>query len=181
MFLVFLLLNISLSAQPPGESNSVISVEDIVFLQTTPTAPTEAENNASVADSYTSEQTISVSFANNDKNLASFKSVQNSATIQSARAWNTPQSQPTRGWQAETISVTAYPNPVVDYLQIELMDFDNELQLVELFGANGQLLKTQNTPASPQVQIDMSSLPNGSYYIRTTTLKGTTTLPIAKS
>lgn len=78
------------------------------------------------------------------------------------------------------ISVSTYPNPVVDMLQIEIGDTENELELIELFAANGQRLRAKNTPATQQAQLNMSDLAGGIYYLRVTTTEGITTQTISK-
>lgn len=171
MLVLFLFTSFSLLAQPPqNDTSPIVVIEDIMLLQA-PTTPTSTIDQTIALTDETYEASTTVSF-NNQKTEAFNKVVQNSA-IPEANNWESTT------YQTATVRVNAYPNPVVDYLRIEVADYKDELQLVEVIGANGQLLERQNT-ASTQTQIDMSSLPNGNYYIRTTTLRGVTTQPIAK-
>ena len=73
------------------------------------------------------------------------------------------------GIEQHIINVKTYPNPVFGDLQIEVPN----IQKIELFDINGQLVKSYKVPESTDMaKINLSNLPNGTYLLKTTTKKG---------
>ncbi len=67
------------------------------------------------------------------------------------------------------INVKTYPNPVTDFIQVEVPN----IQKIELFDINGKLVKSYKLPGLIDLaRIDISNLHNGEYLLKTTTKKG---------
>jgi hypothetical protein len=62
------------------------------------------------------------------------------------------------------ISLTAFPNPTVDKLTLQLSGYDNEWLSYQLYDAQGKLLNT-GTVTAQQTLISMSSLPPATYFM----------------
>lgn len=76
----------------------------------------------------------------------------------------------------ETVKVSAYPNPVIDQLNISSKQ---NIQEVRIFNVNGQLVlntKVNNNATS----VNVSSLKTGVYIAQITTDKGTETIKVIK-
>lgn len=63
------------------------------------------------------------------------------------------------------LTVKAYPNPVIDYLILEVKDFELSDLSFQLFGLNGRLLQSEKITES-QTNIVMSSLAPAIYFVR---------------
>ena len=73
------------------------------------------------------------------------------------------------GIDQPVINVKTYPNPVFGDIQIEVPN----IQKIELFDINGQLVKSYKVPGIiDMAKINISNLPNGAYLLKTTTKKG---------
>lgn len=78
------------------------------------------------------------------------------------------------GWQVNAtaylyernnqLQVSCYPNPVTDYLSIELKQATTFVKL-ELFDSEGKIIRIESFTGN-QFSIDMNAYPSGSYYIR---------------
>ena len=67
------------------------------------------------------------------------------------------------------INVKTYPNPVTDFVQIEVPN----IQKIELFDMGGKLVKLYEVPGIIDVaRLDLSNLSKGGYLLKTTTKKG---------
>jgi hypothetical protein len=69
----------------------------------------------------------------------------------------------------EITSVYLYPNPVNDILNLEIVNTGNEDITIELYTLDGKLISVKHYPNNPSGiidQINMSSLPYGSYLIK---------------
>lgn len=62
------------------------------------------------------------------------------------------------------ISLTAFPNPTTDNLTLQISDFNNEKLSYHLYDMQGKMLIRGQLTAK-QTQINISSLPNGTYFI----------------
>ncbi len=65
---------------------------------------------------------------------------------------------------ALNISLTAFPNPTVDDLTLEISDYNNEKLSYQLLDALGKQLNNGQV-AAKQTQINMKSLPPASYFV----------------
>lgn len=67
-------------------------------------------------------------------------------------------------------SVSVYPNPVVDKLNINISDSDQNTVVVKLFNSLGQLIAVTTTQGNQdqRCEFDMRDLPSGVYIIRST-------------
>lgn len=69
------------------------------------------------------------------------------------------------------MKISAYPNPVKDFvsIQLQMMNRENEEITLDIFNSNGQLVLTQKLPNEPlnkeQVIIDTQEFPQGVYFI----------------
>jgi len=63
------------------------------------------------------------------------------------------------------INLKLYPNPVKDYLQIQLYE-QVEDAVITLFDVHGKLILTQTISKATETSIDVSKLVSGSYFIR---------------
>ncbi len=60
-----------------------------------------------------------------------------------------------------------YPNPVVDYVTLEIFDSLNDEVLLQVMNINGTVLQNVNVPANtPRQELDFSNLPSGTYFIK---------------
>ena len=84
--------------------------------------------------------------------------------------------------QEETVQVecVVYPNPVVNELTARLAASSQTIESVQLYNANGQLVRQQGHLQSREAQMDVSDLPNGSYILRVETSAGTVAKMISK-
>lgn len=72
----------------------------------------------------------------------------------------------------EDVKLKVFPNPVKDLLTIEMsMDFSNSYT-IQLYQANGILVKSLEQQNLQAVEIPISSLPNGIYFLRLITENG---------
>lgn len=63
-----------------------------------------------------------------------------------------------------SISLTAFPNPTTDNLTLQISDYNNEKLSYQLFDMQGKQLSNGQIVAQ-QTQINMNSLPTGTYFI----------------
>ncbi|MFA7401873.1 MAG: T9SS type A sorting domain-containing protein [Bacteroidales bacterium] len=63
------------------------------------------------------------------------------------------------------LSVTAYPNPTIDYLTLEVKDFELSTLHFQLFDMNGKLLQNKKL-TDTETQIDMSSYVSATYFFK---------------
>lgn len=63
------------------------------------------------------------------------------------------------------ISLKVFPNPTMDLLTLQLNDYKNESLIYQLYGLEGKLMWTGQIVAQ-QTQIDMSSLPTATYFVK---------------
>ena len=63
------------------------------------------------------------------------------------------------------ISVTAYPNPVSEYLILDVKDFEISNLLFQLYDMNGRLLKTIKI-TSNQTKIVINNLVSAHYFVK---------------
>lgn len=62
------------------------------------------------------------------------------------------------------ISLTAFPNPTLANLTLQINNYTNEILSYQLYDMQGQLLSSQQIIAQ-LTQIDMSSLPTATYFV----------------
>jgi hypothetical protein len=62
------------------------------------------------------------------------------------------------------ITLTAFPNPTVENLTLQISNYNHEKQVYQLFDVQGKLLSTGQIE-SPQIFISMSSLSSATYFI----------------
>lgn len=62
------------------------------------------------------------------------------------------------------ISLTAFPNPTIDNLTLQISDYNNEKLSYQLFDIQGKLVHKGQIVA-PLTQIDMNNLPSATYFI----------------
>lgn len=60
-------------------------------------------------------------------------------------------------------TVAVYPNPISDYLTIELLDYDSRNIELTIISETGQLVLNKNILVSGQTKVEMNELANGSY------------------
>ncbi len=72
---------------------------------------------------------------------------------------------------ATSLNVSVYPNPAANFTQVSSA---YNLVQIQLFDRNGKLVLCQN-PNTKNVNIALSSLPEGVYFLKITTEKGVTT------
>lgn len=77
-------------------------------------------------------------------------------------------------------TITVYPNPVVDRLRASVDGAEEEIVELRLFTASGQLVQRLGNVQAPNAEMDMSSLPGGSYVLQLETTAGTTVKMISK-
>jgi len=63
-----------------------------------------------------------------------------------------------------SISLTAFPNPTMDNLTLQINDYNNEKLSYQLFDIQGKQLSSGQVTAQ-QTQIKMNSLPSATYFI----------------
>lgn len=63
------------------------------------------------------------------------------------------------------LSVSAYPNPTIDNLTLEVKHFDLSILSFQLFDMQGKLLQTQKITGN-QTSIDMSDLVPATYFVK---------------
>lgn len=63
------------------------------------------------------------------------------------------------------ITVSAYPNPTTDFLNLKVENYDNTNLSYQLFDMNGKLLESKKLK-SDQTIIDMSNLPSATYFVK---------------
>ena len=68
------------------------------------------------------------------------------------------------------ISLTAFPNPITDYLTLQISDFKNETLWYQLIDLQGKLISNGQVTAK-QTQINTSTLPPASYFVNVVTQK----------
>jgi hypothetical protein len=64
-----------------------------------------------------------------------------------------------------SILVAVYPNPTIDYLTLEVMDFEVSSLHFQLYDLNGRLIQSENI-RSNHTRIDMGMLAASSYIVR---------------
>ncbi|MEO1434143.1 MAG: glycoside hydrolase family 9 protein [Bacteroidota bacterium] len=65
-----------------------------------------------------------------------------------------------------------FPNPMKDWIQLELDDPDAQFQQLELYDNQGRQLLVQDLPAVQQTSFNLSNLSSGVYWLRVTTSVG---------
>lgn len=65
---------------------------------------------------------------------------------------------------ALNISLTAFPNPTMDNLTLQISDYNNEQLSYQLFDMQGKQLSNGQITAQ-QTQINMNSLPTATYFV----------------
>jgi hypothetical protein len=75
-------------------------------------------------------------------------------------------------------SVTLYPNPANEYVEIRV-DGDMNVTAMEVYDVYGKLVCVPNA-TSPQTRINVSGLPAGTYFVRVTTEEGSVTKTFVK-
>lgn len=65
------------------------------------------------------------------------------------------------------LSVTAYPNPTIDYLTLEVKEFELSTLHFQLFDMNGKLLQSEKIIGN-QTSIVMSNLAPATYFLKVT-------------
>ena len=65
---------------------------------------------------------------------------------------------------ALNISLTAFPNPTMDNLTLQISDYNNEKLSYQLFDMQGKQLSNGQIVAQ-QTQINMNSLPTATYFV----------------
>lgn len=73
---------------------------------------------------------------------------------------------------AFNISLTAFPNPTADYLNLMASDYNNEKLSYQLFDMQGKLLIDRQIVAA-QTQITMFNLPTATYFLNVVTRDNT--------
>ncbi len=63
-------------------------------------------------------------------------------------------------------SISIWPNPTTDVVNVVIRNSDLEQIPVKIFGLDGRMLKSGYTDASGQISFDVSDLANGVYLIR---------------
>ncbi len=63
-----------------------------------------------------------------------------------------------------SISLTAFPNPTMDNLTLQINDYNNEKLSYQLFDMQGKQLSSGQVTAQ-QTQIKMNRLPSATYFI----------------
>lgn len=80
------------------------------------------------------------------------------------------------GPEAPVLSVTAFPNPIVDQLQLELVSVDPTQARVRILDVTGKTLGNESvfplTSGKNLIKIDASQLASGTYFVHITTEKG---------
>lgn len=66
-----------------------------------------------------------------------------------------------------TLTVSAYPNPTTDFLNLKVENFNNQNLSYQLFDISGKLLETKKMEGD-QTKIGMSNLPHAAYFIKVT-------------
>ncbi len=69
---------------------------------------------------------------------------------------------------AADYSVTLFPNPTVDLIQLQILNTLNEIIFIDLHNAEGKLLLSQQINTSSNLQIDMSKYSTGTYLLSLT-------------
>lgn len=62
------------------------------------------------------------------------------------------------------ISLTAYPNPTIDKLSLEISQYNNENLLFQVLDLQGKLLNIGQI-TSKQILIEFSNLPSATYFV----------------
>ncbi len=62
-------------------------------------------------------------------------------------------------------SVAIFPNPTVDFIQLQIQNLLNEVIFIELYTVEGKLLQTQQLNSSADLQIDMTKYNSGTYQL----------------
>lgn len=72
-----------------------------------------------------------------------------------------------KGIKDITLTVSAYPNPTTDFLNLKVENFNNQNLSYQLFDISGKLLETKKMEGD-QTKIGMSNLPHAAYFIKVT-------------
>ncbi len=62
-------------------------------------------------------------------------------------------------------SVTIFPNPAIDFVNLQIQNALNESLLIDLYTIEGKLLKSQQINSSTHLQIDMTAYSSGTYLL----------------
>ncbi len=60
-------------------------------------------------------------------------------------------------------SITIFPNPTVDFLQIQIQNLLNEVIIVDLYNVQGKLLQTQQINSTADLKINLGDYSAGTY------------------
>lgn len=73
---------------------------------------------------------------------------------------------------SKTLPLQVYPVPCTDFIRIPNQEMN--IERVEIFSVNGQMLKSMRTDSAPLLNVDVRNLPKGLYVGRTTGKDGST-------
>ena len=77
-------------------------------------------------------------------------------------------------------SVTLYPNPATNTLNVSVSDASIRITGVEIYNVYGQMINVEAQSLASQQRIDISGLASGVYYVRIVTDGGLVTKPFVK-
>jgi|GEM_PF-7017737 len=78
----------------------------------------------------------------------------------------------TTGPSADNQGIAIYPNPSFDQVKIECSDKDNYITEVEVYSVEGKLMLDQTIQHQSQVELTVTNLNSGIYYVRIKTIDG---------
>ncbi len=64
------------------------------------------------------------------------------------------------------ILLKVYPSHVIDFINIEIDQVDDGRLILELFDNSGVIIRNQETVIRPLIQVDISDIPCGVYYLK---------------
>jgi hypothetical protein len=64
-----------------------------------------------------------------------------------------------------SLSVSLYPSPTINYLNLKIEDFKHSTLIFQLFDMQGKIIKTQKVTCN-ETQIDMSNYVPSTYFVR---------------
>ncbi len=62
-------------------------------------------------------------------------------------------------------SITIFPNPTVDFLQLQIQNVLNQVLVVDLYTVEWKLLKSRQINSSTHLQLDMTEYNSGTYLL----------------
>ncbi len=79
-------------------------------------------------------------------------------------------------WQQNALSFAVFPNPAKDKFKVQSLKFEVEDAMLEIFDLHGRkLLEKQITKGNETIEIDVSHLSSGVYFIQLQIEQTTTT------